>query len=224
MDKKGRRRGAAAHLIEPVMNLKERYAVGGEFSGPARIEKTIELLAEAIRLDLLCGREPTVADITAKGIRCGKTVSRHFDAAYSLAKSRIPSTKANAGKPVELRALFRSNPGFPADILVPSQAEQPIFASNPDLPEASAPASTAKPIIDYADDEIAETMRSLAAAAWKRFTETGNWPERRRLRPSELRSATAARQPGSLFAGFKASGIKRVYRSIKDPVIRSAVA
>jgi hypothetical protein len=226
MDKKGRRRGAAAHLIEPAMTLTERYAVGGEFSGPVRIEKSVEALAEAIRLDLLCGREPTAADIKAKGIRCGKTVDRHFDAAYSLAKSRIPAPKTNAGKPVELRALFRSNLGFPADILVPGQAAAPVFAVKSDPPEASAPAIPDKTIDpDPADllgttgadefdpdDFIVDALRRIEHA------------KRRRLRPSEVGAASQARQPGSLLAAFMASGIKRFHRSIKNPVLRSTAA
>lgn len=226
MDKEGRRRGAAAHLIEPVMTLKERYVVGGEFSGPVRIEKSVEALAEAIRLDMLCGRDPTAADIKAKGIRCGKTVDRHFDAAYSLAKSRIPAPKTNAGKPVELRALFRSNPGFPADILVPGQVDAPAFAVKADPPEASAPAIPDKTNDPHpadllgttgadefdSDDFIVDALRRIEHA------------KRRRLRPSEVRAATQARQPGSLFAAFMASGVKAVHRSIKNPVLRSAVA
>ncbi|MBB4377324.1 cell envelope integrity protein TolA [Bradyrhizobium sp. SBR1B] len=225
MDKKGRRRGAAAHLIEPVMTLKERYAVGGEFSGPVRIEKTVELLAESMRLDMLCGREPTVAGITAKGIRCAKTVARHFDAAYSLAKSRMLAPKINAGKPVELRALFRSNPLFPADILVPGQAEATVFAVKSDPPEASAPAIPDKTI----DLEPADILGTTAdefdpddfmVDALSRVEHA----KRRRLRPSEVRAGTQARQPGSLLAAFMASGVKTVHRSIKNPVLRSAVA
>ncbi|WP_256805749.1 hypothetical protein [Bradyrhizobium sp. Bra64] len=223
MDKKGRRRGAAAHLIESVMTLKERYAVGGEFSGPVRIEKTVEALAEAIRLDMLCGRDPTAADIKAKGIRCGKTVDRHFDAAYSLAKSRIPAPRTNAGMPVELRALFRSNPGFPADILAPGQAAAPVFAVRSNPPEASAPAIRDKTI----DPDPADLVGTTGADEFDFIVDALRRIEhakRRRLRPSEVRAATQSRQPGSLLAAFMASGVKHFHRSIKNPVLRSAVA
>ncbi|PDT86071.1 hypothetical protein CO669_29965 [Bradyrhizobium sp. Y36] len=255
MDAKGRRRGAAAHLIEPTMTKEQREAVGGAFSGPVRIDKTVEALAEAMRLDMICGRTPTVDLVAAKGIRCRKTVQRHFEAAYAIAKSRIQAEKGNGGRSKELRALFRSGGGSPAFTPGPGQADpcqadrdsgQAAACEAPltdppltDPPEVPAPASTAQ-TIDYADDDVAEAMRSLAAEAWKRFTETGNWPERsktnqdtlrrierakrRRLRPSEVRAATLARQPGSLLAAFMASGIKTIHRSIKDPVLRSVVA
>jgi len=226
MDAKGRRRGAAAHLIEPTMTKEQREAVGGAFSGPVRIEKTIEALAEAIRLDMLCGRTPTVDLVAAKGIRCRKTVKRHFEAAYAIAKSRIPATKANGGKAKEFKALFRSSADFPAFIPGPGQAEAPVFAVKADPPEASAPAIPDKAI----DPEPADLLGTTGADetdpddfivdALRRIEHA----KRRSLRPSEVRGATQARQPGSLLAAFMASGIKRYHPSIKNPVLRSTAA
>ncbi len=90
LDRDHRNRGAAAHLIEPGMTQKEREAVGGTYSGPVRIGKSVAMLAEIIRLDLICRRKPTIASVADRG-RCYNTVKRHWDEAYALAKSRISS-------------------------------------------------------------------------------------------------------------------------------------
>ncbi|TWI70428.1 hypothetical protein IQ16_03601 [Bradyrhizobium huanghuaihaiense] len=228
-DRKRRNHGAAAHLIEPDMTMKQRYVVGGEFSGPVRIGKTVEMLAEIIRLDLLCGRTPTIASVAGRG-RCYNTVARHFDEAYAVAKSRIPAPKEARLPSLSLRGLFRGIPALPAFHPLPGQAagpdSAPFIVPEADPPEASAPASPDKTIDpDPADllgttgadefdpdDFIVDALRRIEHA------------KRRRLRPSEVRAVQQVRQPGSLFVDFRASGIKTLHRSIKNPVLRSAVA
>ncbi|MGY0571915.1 hypothetical protein ACTGJ9_013335 [Bradyrhizobium sp. RDM12] len=217
-DKQRRNKGAAAHLIETGMTQLEREKVGGRYATTVRMGKTIEALAEAIRLDLLCGRAPTIASVVAKGIRCLNTVARHFEAAYAIAKSRIPASKAS----VSFQGLFWGNPALPALKGFPSQAAagpkaqdstlaQPATPANPDKPLHLEPADGADPGPDDHDlvagmfDRIEHGRihrdRSLPARRMASSSSRGAGRRQTQTNPVAL-------PIGAAFASFVSAGIR----------------
>ncbi|MCS3727363.1 hypothetical protein [Bradyrhizobium betae] len=221
-DKKRRNKGAAAHLIHPGMTKEEREQVGGRYATTVRMDKSIEALAEAIRLDLLCGRSPTIASVAAKGIRCLNTVARHFDSAYAIAKSRIPEIQVS----MSFRGLFWGRPALPALKAFPGPAAAVVASSASPLnsypPEAGDPANPANPLIfepvDYTgtdpadlddpDDFIADALRRVEHA---RIHAPASVNSLRGARRRQIRTNASPVPVGAAFAAFRAAGIRSVY-------------
>lgn len=220
LDRQHRNRGAAAHLIEKGMTKREREQTGQGYAAGVRASKSLEAIAEAIRLDLLCGRLPTVAGIADKGVRAYNTVAKHWNAAYAIAKSRIPAQRAS----VSAKGLFRGNLRFTAVYPLPGRAFAPPSApsiipdsallgsgdpANPDTPLHFDPDDLLgrEPTAAELDDYVGSTIDKLAAVAWQRSSsaETSRGARHRQARPN-----TFAR-PGAAFASFASSGIRSIH-------------
>ena len=69
MDKTGRDRGAAAHLIGDGDSLKEKRRRGQAYGAGVEIVENRDAIADVIMAELKACREPTIKSITETGVR-----------------------------------------------------------------------------------------------------------------------------------------------------------
>jgi hypothetical protein len=82
MDKAGRDRGAAAHLIDETDDAKTKMRKGQTFGAGVKVAESRALIVKAIMAEVRAGREPTIASIAAVVDRSYNTVKNHFFACY----------------------------------------------------------------------------------------------------------------------------------------------
>lgn len=98
LDKSGKDRGGAAHLMAQGDNATTRMRKGQVHAAEVRITETRLLITEAIMAVMMEGRNPeqSQAEISARSKRSMKTVKRHFFACFTaaVASLRLQATRS----------------------------------------------------------------------------------------------------------------------------------
>ncbi|MGJ4932561.1 hypothetical protein ACQR1I_09230 [Bradyrhizobium sp. HKCCYLS2038] len=82
MDKGGRDRGAASHLMRDGDDVATRERKGQAYSANVRVEATRAEIVRAIRAEMRAGREPTIASIARATGRAYNTIKAHLFTCY----------------------------------------------------------------------------------------------------------------------------------------------
>lgn len=115
MDKAGRDRGAAHHLMTETDDAKTKMQKGQKYSAEAKVAATRHKMTLAMIPIVRAGKEPTVADVMEATGLSRNTVKRHFSLPTCQLSPRCPFR-------IWLRRFTTYQPPF---ILVPSSSQQP---------------------------------------------------------------------------------------------------
>lgn len=178
-------RGAAAHLMSPGDSATTKMSKGQTHSAAVRVRKTRNLIVAAISLEIACGREPTIASVTAKVNRTYNTVKAHFFKCYVeviAAKAVLAIRGAVKGVPV------CSLPSSPGRTIILTALKQSDVPSNW-LPTTPDPVLT---------DHFAREKLRLA--------------QRQRRQPGFMSSPASRHVEGLELVNFMAAGPITIYR------------
>jgi hypothetical protein len=124
MDKTGRDRGGAAHLMSADDDATTRMRKGQAHSAGVKVRETRELLVKAMLVEMQAGREPTVQSITAIVDRSENTVRAHFFACHVTAVASAA-----------VQDLVKGVDKLPA-VIRPSQTILTLAIQSSDLPDS----------------------------------------------------------------------------------------
>jgi hypothetical protein len=180
LDRTGKDRGAAFHLMSPDDDLDTRRAKGGAYAASVRSAETSTEITKALMSVMAEGRDPLQAqhEIAEKSDRDIRTVKRHWFRCYINALASECLHAVRVGK----QSLVKGVPHLPASFIPTLQTLQ-TASRRSDIPKTwQDPAS----VIDYRDKRLRSPDSSntnpatglqaydfLSAGGVKRFVPSG---------------------------------------------------